>query len=531
MKKIFCLLLFLALIGATIANNAFIVNWNSDSITKQLTGQVGDTISFYTSDGNSHDVKSSDGSVFSGVFSGSASNPGIFTVTFTKEGNMEFTSSYDKSLSVTVAVSSGGQITITTTSTTTGSSTPSTPTSTTTSASATTSGSSTTGGTITDSSGASSTTGNSGTTGSATTTTSSSTDNSDSSVGTSTSTTTSPAVTTSSGSIIDPTFPPLDSSSEGGHGSSGSNENGVECLLSINQESFDTWTFDTIIYTVYQVNITNIGTLSVDSVTLTPNNNSLIYHTWELVYDGASLTLPTYRKAGPINPGETIFFGYISKNSTDVTFTSSPICSDSSNEVTPTPTEPVTPTPTESVTPSPTPSGSSSEVETPTPTETKTPTPTPSGSSSEVETPTPTETDTPTPTETDTPTPTPSGSSSEGGIGSSSSETQPPVTPPPTTGTSCLAQVQQEVVNSWINGEVDPYIQVRATIVNQGSTPITSFNFYSEAEQIWSVKKTGTNTYQLPSWHSTIPVGGSHTFGYIVKQAELSDLKSVQYAC
>ena len=104
---------------------------------------------------------------------------------------------------------------------------------------------------------------------------------------------------------------------------------------------------------------------------------------------------------------------------------------------TPTPTETPTPTPTETPTPTPTETPTPTPTETPTPTPTETPTPTPT----ETPTPIPTETPTPTPTETPTPiptqTPTPTPTETPRAAVTETSEPMPPQ-PPLATGTSSL---------------------------------------------------------------------------------------------
>ncbi|EGC39810.1 hypothetical protein DICPUDRAFT_74639 [Dictyostelium purpureum] len=117
-----------------------------------------------------------------------------------------------------------------------------------------------------------------------------------------------------------------------------------------------------------------------------------------------------------------------------------------------------------------------------------------------------TETETPIPTETPTPTPT------------------------PTTG-PCSAKIEQTIETSWVSGQTDDYIQVKVTITNDGALLINGFNFYLQVQQIWEVSTIGENKYGLPSWISSIPIGESIRFGYIMKSSVLVDLQQVNYIC
>ncbi|EGC39809.1 hypothetical protein DICPUDRAFT_26246, partial [Dictyostelium purpureum] len=114
-------------------------------------------------------------------------------------------------------------------------------------------------------------------------------------------------------------------------------------------------------------------------------------------------------------------------------------------------------------------------------------------------------------------------------------ETETPIptetpTPTPTTG-PCSAKIEQTIETSWVSGQTDDYIQVKVTITNDGALLINDFNFYLQAQQIWEVSTIGENKYGLPSWISSIPIGGSIRFGYIMKSSVLVDLQQVNYTC
>ncbi|KYQ94174.1 cellulase [Tieghemostelium lacteum] len=476
-------LVLLILVCQSMADS-IIVFWNSNSSPGTINLKTGDTITFYSTDGQSHTVESSDGTIDSGVFSGSASNPGKFVLKVTNTGTLDLQSK-GETLSLSLTVSNAPS---------TSSSTGSTTSSTSSTATTSTGGSSTSGGSSTTSTtggGGTSTTTSSPTTGSPLTSGSSSTTT------TTTTTTTNPGTTGSSSEPSTTTGGSGTGSSQGGSSSEQSSSQGSEssgeqltCKSILEQVQNDQWTYSGVTYTVYQVKFTNKGVYDIEDVqisTMTPEN---LFHVWEFSRENNILSFPTYRNVAPLKPGSFVYFGYITNGTVPLSFHPSLTCSED---------------------PSSSQSGSSSEQSSSQGGSSSEQSSSQGGSSSEQSS--------------------SQGSSSQGGSsseqsssqGGSSSEqsssqgssSQGGSSEQPTEG--CSATIEEHVVTKWKDSEVYPFSHIIATVRNTGTKPLKSISLnISPLTQIWNVEQSADGSYKLPSYQPTIEAGAGFSFGYIV---------------
>eukprot|EP01132_Coremiostelium_polycephalum_P007765 gene7765-9557_t len=502
-------LLFLFIVNSY-AKNSIIVHWNSPANSKIDAG-VGDTISFYSSDGKSHTVVSSDGSISGGPISGSASNPGIFTTTLKSEGSLTIKST-GEDMTCTIQV-----------------------------------GPATTGG-------GSSTTGTTGEPSSTTT-------------GGGSSTTGTPTPTPSDTPTPTPSDTPTPSPSDEcnlkvvqeitpGWETENETYSFVQVVmtnegaspitgLTISPDNpekiFHVWEFvksgDQITppsyREVFPLNPSvalNFGYIATQASPIGLNvkaecgggSTTGSSTTGEPTTTGTTSTTGGSTTGEPTTTGTTSTTGGSTTGEPTTTGTTSTTGEPTTTGITSTTGEPTT-TGTTSTTGEPTTTGGSTTGE-PTTTGTTSTTggsttgePTTTSGSSTTGTPTPTPSDTPTPTPSDTPTPTPSDTP----------------TPTPSQGTNCSHEITQTVVTKWVNSEKYHFTQVDVTIKNTGDTSIVAFNFtISNLDHIWRVERVGKDdSFGLPSYQQTISPGEQFNFGYIVNDDKEAVLENLSVKC
>ncbi|XP_057966769.1 endoglucanase 6 [Malania oleifera] len=95
---------------------------------------------------------------------------------------------------------------------------------------------------------------------------------------------------------------------------------------------------------------------------------------------------------------------------------------------------------------------------------------------------------------------------------------QPKTTPPPTTpvSSSSPVEIEQKVTASW-NAKGKTYHRYSTIVTNKSTQTLKDLNLSINKlwGPLWGLKKSGANSYALPSWVSSLPAGKSIEFVYI----------------
>lgn len=98
-------------------------------------------------------------------------------------------------------------------------------------------------------------------------------------------------------------------------------------------------------------------------------------------------------------------------------------------------------------------------------------------------------------------------------------------------GQACAVDVRQMLRTSWMSGGQN-FSLWDVALVNTGVQNIINIRLRfipganAQITDIWEVANVGPNVYELPAWRqqASIPVGGTHTFGYIISDRNAAQI-------